>query len=157
MTGFDGKAEVVVANGSGMRSTVKAYTFYGTKTTAGLARTYLPFDTAFRGGLSLDLGDVDGDLRPDVIVGAGRGGASRLQVLRGDTGAVINSFQAFTAGDSAQFNAKMDVDSQDVDLDGIVDFLLAAHDLDGKSREVHRFNALTGELVDVFFENYTGK
>jgi hypothetical protein len=156
MTGFDGKAEVVVANGSGMRSTVKAYTYFGTSTKAALARTFLPFETAFRGGLSLDLGDVDGDLLPDVIVGAGRGGASRLQVISSASGGVINSFQAFAAGDSVQFNAKMDVDSQDVDFDGIVDFLLAAHDLDGKSREVRRFHALTGELVDAFFENYPG-
>jgi uncharacterized protein YndB with AHSA1/START domain len=153
-TQLDGKVEVVVANGSGLRSTVKAYTYFGTSTTATLVRTFLPLDTAFRGGLSLDLGDVNGDLVPDVFVGAGKGGASQVQVLNGVTGGVLSSFQAFGA-DEFNYNAKLEVEAQDIDLDGIVDFLLAAHDFDGKSREVRRFLPLTGELVDAFFQDYS--
>jgi hypothetical protein len=139
-----------------MRSTVKAYSYFGTSTTATVVRTFLPFDVAFRGGLSLDVARVDGDLVPDIIVGAGRGGASQVQVLNGATTAVMTAFNAFGADESPNYNAKIDVDSQDADLDGIVDFLLAARDFDGKSREVRRFNALTGELVDAFFESYPG-
>ncbi len=153
-TQFDGKAEVVVANGSGMRSTVKAYTYFGTSTTASLVRTFLPFNSTFRGGLSLDLGDVNGDLVPDVFIGAGKGGASQVQVLDGVTGAVQSSFQAFSS-EEFNYNAKLEVEAHDADLDGIIDFLLAAHDFDGKSREVRRFQPLSGELVDAYFQDYS--
>jgi len=155
-TQFDGRSEIVVANQAGMRSTVKTYSYFGTSTTATVVRTFLPFDTAFRGGLSLDVGRVGDDLVPDIIVGAGRGGASRVQVLNGETGTVMTSFNAFSAGETPNYNAKVDVKMQDADRNGIVDFLLAARDFDGKSREVRRFQPLTGELVDSFFENYPG-
>jgi hypothetical protein len=155
-TQFDGRSEIVVANQAGMRSTVKAYTYFGTSTTATVVRTFLPLDTAFRGGLSLAVGRIDGDYVPDIIVGAGRGGASQVQVLDGVTGAVKTSFQAFGADETPNYNAKVDVKVQYADPDGIVDFLLAARDFDGKSREVRRFQPLTGELVDSFFENYSG-
>ncbi len=157
-TQLDGKAEIVVANGAGLRSTVKAYSYFGanvsTTTAAALVRTFLPLNSTFRGGLSLDVGDVNGDLVPDVIVGAGRGGASQVQVLSGATGSVLSSFQAFDASEF-NYNAKLEVEAQDTDLDGIVDFLLAAHDFDGKSREIRRFQPLTGELVDAFFQDYS--
>ncbi|MCI0357184.1 MAG: FG-GAP-like repeat-containing protein, partial [Planctomycetaceae bacterium] len=152
---FDSRSEVVVANGSGLRSTVKAYSYFGTSTTATLVRTFLPFNSTFKGGLSLDVARIDGDLVPDIIVGAGKGGGSNVQVLNGLNGAVISAFQAFTVNDSPDYNAKLDVEAQDADQDGIAEFLLAARDYDGKSREIRRFYSLTGELVDSFFENYS--
>ena len=151
-TQFDGRAEVIVANRAGMRSTVKTYAYFGTSTTATSVRTLLPLNTTFRGGLSLDVGDVNGDNVPDVIVGAGRGGASQVQVLDGSTGSVLNSFQAFGASEF-NYNAPLEVEAHDSDFDGVVDALLAAHDFDGKSREVRRFQPLTGELVDAFFQD----
>jgi hypothetical protein len=153
-TQFDGKAEVIVANRAGMRSTVKTFAYFGTSSTATSVRTLLPMNSTFRGGLSLDVGDVNGDQVPDVIVGAGRGGASRVQILDGATGSVLNSFQAFGA-EEFNYNAHLDVEAQDADNDGIIDYLLAAHDFDGKSREIRRFQPLTGELVDAFFQDYS--
>jgi hypothetical protein len=151
---LDKKAEVVVANQAGMRSTVKAYTYFGTSTTATSVRNFLPFTSTFKGGVSLDLGDVNGDLVPDVFVGAGSGGGSQVQVHSGADGALLSSFQAFSPSEF-NYNAKLDVEVQDIDLDGIVDFLLASHDYDGKSREVRQFNPLTGELVDAYFQDYS--
>jgi hypothetical protein len=156
---LDGKAEIVVANHSGMRSTVKSYSYFGTvgsTTAASLVRTFLPLDTTFRGGLSLDVGDVNNDHVPDIFVGAGKGGGSQVEVFNGATGTKISSFQAFSNGEFNQ-NAKLDVEVQDTDLDGIVDLLLAAHDFDGKSREIRRFQPLSGELVDTFFQDYSKK
>jgi hypothetical protein len=97
---------------------------------------------------------VNGDLVPDIFVGAGKGGASQVQVLNGTTGAVMSSFQAFGPSEF-NYNAKLEVEAHDTDLDGIVDALLAAHDFDGKSRQVRRFQPLTGELVDEYFQDYS--
>jgi hypothetical protein len=93
---------------------------------------------------------------PDIVVGAGKGGGSNVQILNGATGGPMNAFQAFTAADVPNYNCKLDVEADDVDLDGIADLLLAARVFDGKSREIRRFDALTGELVDSFFQNYKG-
>jgi hypothetical protein len=106
--------------------------------------------------LSLDVGDVNNDHVPDIFVGAGKGGGSQVEVFNGATGTKISSFQAFSNGEFNQ-NAKLDVEVQDTDLDGIVDLLLAAHDFDGKSREIRRFQPLSGELVDTFFQDYSKK
>ena len=40
-------------------------------------------ETAFRGGISIDAGDVDGDGRADLIVGPGSGGGQRARVISG--------------------------------------------------------------------------
>jgi hypothetical protein len=153
-TQFDGRCEIVVGNQAGLRATIKAYSYFGTSTTACLVRTFLPFDAAFRGGVSLDIGLIDGDLVPDLIVGSGCGGASQVQVLSGATTGLISTFAAFQSDDLLNFNAKLEVQACDADLDGIVECLLAARDFDGKSREIRRFDALTCDLIDVFFENY---
>jgi hypothetical protein len=90
---------------------------------------------------------------PHIFVGAGKGGASQVQVLNGATGAPVSSFQAFSTGEF-NHNGKLEVEAH-TDHEGIVDFLLAAHDFDGKSREVRSFQPLTGELVDAFFQDYS--
>ncbi len=40
-------------------------------------------EVAFRGGVLIDAGDVDGDGRADLIVGAGFGGGQRTRVISG--------------------------------------------------------------------------
>ncbi len=62
----DGKAEVIVGNGPGMRSTVKV--FDATPATPVAVRTFLPFSNSFRGGVSIDLGRINPDLIPDLLV-----------------------------------------------------------------------------------------
>ena len=85
---LDGKAEIIVGNGSGMRSTIKEFTYFGTSSTATLVRTLLPFSPTFRGGISLDVANLndDGPIGPagnipDIIVAAGNGGNSQVQVM----------------------------------------------------------------------------
>ena len=77
----DGKAEIIVGNGPGMRSTVKV--FDATPATPVAVRTFLPFGDSFRGGVSIDLGRINTDAIPDLIVGAGNGGESAVEVWDG--------------------------------------------------------------------------
>lgn len=53
------------------------------------------FEPAFTGGVSVALGDVNGDATPDVIVGAASGGGPRVRVLDGRTFEPLADFFAF--------------------------------------------------------------
>jgi serralysin len=153
-TTLDGKAEIIVGNEAGMRSTVKVFAC-PTATAATLVRTFLPFSSTFRGGLSLDVARVnDADLVPDIIVGAGNGGNSRVEIWSGaNPNVLIKGFNAFTAADTPSFNAPLRVAALDGDSDGIAESILAAQGSDGTAAEIRRFDALTGQLVDAIFES----
>src|SRR5438270_877964 len=49
----------------------------------GTHRSFLAFDKAFSGGVSVVLGHVNGNVIPDVIVGAGSGGGPEVEVFDG--------------------------------------------------------------------------
>lgn len=73
-------------------------------------------------------GDVDGDRRPDVIVGsyqasAGAPGAGKVEIFSGRTGELLRSFTSTTAGENLGFDA---VGLGDVNSDKAPDFLLGA-------------------------------
>ena len=67
----DGKSEIIVGNGPGMRSTIYVYDVTGTPT---VVDTILPFDNKFKGGITLDAARINADVIPDFIVSAGNGG-----------------------------------------------------------------------------------
>jgi hypothetical protein len=148
---FDGKAEVIVGNGPGMRSTVKVFAHFSGKPVA--VRTFRPLGATFRGGLSLDVARIDGDLVPDIIVGAGNGGASRVEIWSGaNPNVLLRGFNAFTAADTPSFNAPVHIAAGVPNGNGIAETILAAQGSDGATRQIRRFNALTADLVDAFFE-----
>jgi hypothetical protein len=65
---------------------------------AALLRSFFAFGAGFTGGVYVAAGDVSGDGRPDVIVGAGFGADPRVVVFDGPSGATLQSFDAFGAG-----------------------------------------------------------
>jgi hypothetical protein len=64
--------EIIVGNEAGMRSTVSVFDYTGPVATQ--VRSFLPLANNFRGGISIDVARVNGDLIPDIIVGAGNQG-----------------------------------------------------------------------------------
>src|SRR5205807_1367131 len=50
------------------------------------------YDASFQGGVSVAVGDVNGDGTPDIITGSGPGGGPHIKVFDGVTGQVIASF-----------------------------------------------------------------
>ncbi|MFO0847279.1 MAG: beta-1,3-glucanase family protein [Gemmataceae bacterium] len=86
----DGKAELVVAAGSGGGPRVRTFDAAGK---AGL--DFFAYDPSFRGGVTVAAGDVDGDGKTEIVTGAGPGGAPHVNVFDGKTGAVKYGFFAF--------------------------------------------------------------
>ncbi|MGI8979635.1 MAG: DUF7507 domain-containing protein, partial [Pirellulaceae bacterium] len=149
------RAEIIVGSGSGMRATVKEYAFYGASTLPTLVRTFLPFSSTFRGGISLETGRVDADLVPDVIVGTLNGGGSQVLVLDGDSpGVILQGFTPYSPANTLSYNAPVRTLALDTNGNGIVDLILSAQGTDGTTRKIRQFTPLNSSLVDKIMENH---
>ncbi len=86
-----GLPPVLVGPGPGLAPVVKVFD----RLTAAPLGTLAVFDSSFTGGVRVATGDVTGDGIADIVVGAGPGSVSRVQVLDGTTFKVIQDFNAF--------------------------------------------------------------
>jgi hypothetical protein len=75
----DGLADIVVGAGAGGGPHVQV--FDGRDLT--IVRDFFAYDPSFAGGVHVAAGDLDGDGRAEVIVGAGAGGGPRVQAFDG--------------------------------------------------------------------------
>lgn len=114
----DGRAEIVTGMGVGGIPLVK--TFRGTD---GLELSrFMAYDVRFRGGISVAVGDLDGDGFAEIITGAGATAAPHVKVFRGNDSSEIASFYAYDAG----FLGGVSVSTADIDGDGIADIITGA-------------------------------
>jgi len=113
----DGTPDVVTGAGPGGGPHMKV--FDGAN--GALVRQWMAYDTAFRGGVSVAAGDIDGDNRADVLTGAGPGGGPHVKVFSGATGALLT--QAFAY--EADFRGGVWVTAGDVDGDGRAEVITA--------------------------------
>jgi hypothetical protein len=111
----DGRADIAAGSGVGVASQV--VTFDG-RSLAVLNRLN-PFESAFLGGVNLAAGDVNGDGRAELIVGAAAGGGPRVRVLDATSGEAVYDF---FAADST-FAGGVSVAARDLNLDGKADII----------------------------------
>jgi hypothetical protein len=92
-----GGGELVIGSGPGGPPQVAVYTYRAGSFT--LQSSWSAFNPLFTGGVSVAVGDVNGDGRPDVIVGAGPGWLPQVTVFDGAaaTPTVLASFLAYDA------------------------------------------------------------
>jgi len=139
----DGKAEIVIGTGPGSKATVTVFDVSGV--TPLRVQTFFPFTALnpnFLGGVSLDLARIDADAIPDVIVGMGVNGTSRIEVWAWDTTSVSLSLlgtisAAFTGSSN---NAPVSVAAMDWNRDGIADTIFGVQGPIGTTGEIHRFD-----------------
>jgi FKBP-type peptidyl-prolyl cis-trans isomerase len=119
----DGKAELVVTSGIGMRPVVRIYDV--STAVPAVVDTIRPFTPGFTRGFSVTTGRVNVDSIPDIIVSQGRGGSSVVETYDGRLGTAANTrlaqFAAFA--DLATRTAPVVVAGIDTDGDGRVDRL----------------------------------
>jgi cyclophilin family peptidyl-prolyl cis-trans isomerase len=97
-TAADNRVEILVGSGPGMRPTVRVYDI---SATPRVVTTLQPFAAGLLGGVSLASGRYDADDIDDIMISAGRGGGSAMQVFNGrvnqSSPAVLASSTAFAA------------------------------------------------------------
>jgi len=122
----DGRAEIVVGSNAGMVATVKIYDVSGTPRVVG---QFQPIARGFTGGVTLSIGRWDADAIPDILVGAGVGGRSVVEVYAGATFARLARLTAFST--FRKPNAKVYATSLDADGDGVIDTVYAVQGQQG--------------------------
>jgi uncharacterized repeat protein (TIGR01451 family) len=136
----DGKAEIIVGNGPGMRSTIYVYDVSGTP---AVVDTVLPLSNSYTGGITLDAGRVNGDSIPDLIVAGGNAGGSTVEIWSGvvndNPDVKLASFTTFA--NTTTPNMPVHATWIDSNGDGIVDSIVAVQGTDGTSNQIRAFGA----------------
>jgi 5-hydroxyisourate hydrolase-like protein (transthyretin family) len=138
-----------VGSGAGSASVVRVFD----ASTGGELFRVNPFETAFTGGVTTAIGDVNGDGMDDVIVGAAAGGGPRVRVFDGNTGATLYDFFAY----APNFTGGVWLASGDVNADGFDDIITGAGA--GGGPHVKAISGKTGQDIYSFYafdQSYTG-
>src|SRR5439155_9597358 len=84
---------------------------------------FLAYDPAFRGGVRVAVGDVNGDGVPDIITGPGQLGGSLVKVFDGTNLTLLRAFNAYVDVQGTDFNSGVYVGAADVNGDGHADII----------------------------------
>ncbi len=111
----DGSAEIITGGGPGRRPHVRVFDLKG-----NVKSQFFAYATAFRGGVSVAVGDLDGDGSAEIITGAGPGGGPHVRIFAMD-GTVKNQFFAHERTVTTGVN----VAAGDIDGDGLAEIAVA--------------------------------
>lgn len=113
----DGKDEIAVAQAEKGQAWVKVYRYNQQKTILGEWNAFGDANC----GASISMGDIDGDLKAEVAVGAGEGGGPQVRIFKAD-GTFIKQFFAF----ENSYRGGIDVDLGDFDGNGLKDEIVVS-------------------------------
>jgi uncharacterized protein YkwD len=145
----DGRADIITGTGPGGGPHVKVFD----GRTFGLVSQFMAFDSAFRGGVTVAAGDVNGDGRADIVAGAGPGGGPNVRVFDGTSLAMLQNFNAFPGG----FAGGVSVATADLDGDGRADLVVGSGA--GMGAQIREFQGQTLaslRTVSVFDPSFQG-
>jgi uncharacterized protein (TIGR03118 family) len=128
-----------VGTGSGQAPEVKVFNGDGT-----LKFDFMAYDSSFKGGVRVAVGDVNGDGIPDIITAAGTGGGPHVRVFSGKDLSNLGSFYAY----ASNFTGGVNVSAGDVNGDGFAD-IITSPSMGGKG-VVNVFSGLDDSLIRSF-------
>ncbi|HEX4591625.1 MAG TPA: FG-GAP-like repeat-containing protein, partial [Gemmataceae bacterium] len=133
----DGKADIIVSAGPGGGPQVKVFS----GADHSVLKNFFAYNAAFRGGITVAAGDVDGDRKIDIITGAGPGGGPQVQVFSGADGSLLRSFFAY----DGSFTGGIYVAAGDLDGDGQADIVTGPGI--GGGPNVRAFSGASGQML----------
>lgn len=140
--GLTGKSKaqhiIAAAEGAGGTGEVKIFDEYGT-----LINSFFPFGPRFRGGISLAVGDLDGDNSRELVATPLTAGAGELRIFDKNLN-LVSSF--FSYGD--KFYGSVNVEIADLDGDSNSEIIVAPSSRGGP--HVRVFD-ISGRLLGQFF------
>ena len=136
----DGIPDIITGAGEGGGPQVNVFSAAG----HAISR-FFAFDPAFRGGVNVAVGDVNGDGWADIATGAGVGGGPQVTVFSGANLTVLSSFFAF----APSFRGGVSVALADSTGDTLPELIAAAGP--GGGPQVLIVDALTGTTDKSFF------
>ena len=136
----DGVPDLIVGAGAGADPHVEVFD----GSTGALILSFDAFAPAFRGGVTVAAGDLNGDGHADLIVGAGVGGQSHVEAFCGADGSLLASFLAFPG-----YVGPVTVAAGDVNGDGHADVIVGAGP--GGQSHVEVFSGADMSVLRSFF------
>lgn len=119
-TAADGREELVVASGRGIKPTIQVVDLSGA--TEKVVKTVSPYTTAYKGGLNVIAARFNADSLDDLFVAPIGGGTSKIQILDGKIGASATPLSEFAAyGDLSSKPVGVTIAVTDTDDDGRID------------------------------------
>lgn len=135
------QASIITGAGPGGTPSVHQYSSMN----GGLNLNFNAFGPTFTGGVRTAGAHVSAPGSGDIITGPGSGGGPQVQLFNGSTGALMNSFFAY----SVSYTGGVFVAGGDITGDG-TDEIITGTD-QGASPNVKAFNAMTGTTLRSFF------
>ncbi len=138
----DGLADILTGAGAGGGPHVRVFDGQSLQ----LIQDFFAFNPSFAGGVSVAAADINGNLRSDLILGAGAGGGPHVRVFDGQSLRELGSFFAYGAG----FQGGVSVAGGDVNGDGFGDVITGAGA--GGGPHVRIFNGFSlPQMLSEFF------
>lgn len=149
----DGQPDLIVTPSNGGGPVVKVYNGKD----GGELATFYAYDPSFRGGVDVATGDLDGDGKAEVIVGAGVGGGPQVSIFNGVTGVSLGTGFAY----DSSLRSGVNVAAGDLDGDGKAEIITGSGSGGGPHVKVFRLGGSTNPLQEVsgffaFAPSFTG-